>query len=170
MADKTLSEQTSYVMDNPKAGDVFTEMFSFWVFVVYRKEDVIRTVVAHGGNTVPPQGKAAETTLEKFQKRFQYDSPAMRHKYWVTLTKRKADVSEFIKYWDKFERDFGYEDEPQICQAPKIIKNCGLTKTHILDISTDIFDMLQSKSKITKVKIRNTITNNLLKNKLLIDE
>ncbi len=170
MADKTLFQQTSYVMDNPKAGDVFTEFFSFWVYVLYRKGDVIKTLVAYGGNIVPPDGKVAETTVEKFQKRFSYNSPAMIHKYWVTLTKRNADVSKMIKHWGAFEKDLGYEDEPQICQVPKIINNCGLTKTHISNISTDIFDMLQSKSKITKVKIRNTITNNLLKNKLLIDE
>jgi len=170
MADKTLFQQTSYVMDNPKAGDVFTEFFSFWVYVLYRKGDVIKTLVAYGGNIVPPDGKVAETTVEKFQKRFSYNSPAMIHKYWVTLTKRNADVSKMIKHWDIFEKDYGYEDKPKIEQIPKINYQRGLTKTDASNIAQEIFEALQLKSKMTKVNIRNTITNNLLKNKLLIAE
>ena len=170
MSDKTLFEQTSYVMENPKAGDVFTEMFSFWVYVVYRKGNKIGTLIAHGGNTIPPDGKVAETTLEKFQNRFRYNIKALKNKYWVTLTKRKADVSGMLEYWDKFEKDFGYEDEPKQIPIKEIKSQHGLTRTECTNIAKDIFDAYQLKPKMTKVNIRNTITHNLTKNGLLIEE
>ena len=170
MIEKTLFEQTSYVMDNPKAGDVFTEMFSFWVYVVYRKGNKIGTLIAHGGNTVPPDGKVAETTLEKFQKRFKYNVPAFKNNYWVSLTKRKADVSAILEYWDKFEKDLGYEDAPQLIQVKDIKSQYGLTRATCASIAKDIFEAYQSKPKMTKVNIRNVITHNLIKSGLLIEE
>ena len=65
---------TREAMLDPQPGDLFTEMLSVWVHVIERDGDMLKTLMAHGGNNIPPDGKVAEVPLHIFQERFQYST------------------------------------------------------------------------------------------------
>lgn len=93
---------------DPQPGDLFTEMYSFWLHVVDRNKDTVKTLVAHGGNQVPPDGKVAEVPLDIFRQRFEYGE-SLPEKSWVTLVERGKNFSSFKECWDDLKKDDGYD-------------------------------------------------------------
>jgi|GEM_PF-4027699 len=144
--------KTAEAMIDPQPGDLFTERYSFWLHIVDRNKNNIKTLTAHGGNTVPPDGKVAEVPLNIFLKRFQYDT--IPEKYWVTLVGRNKDFSEFLKHWNKFEKDNGYDRyiNPIHKDNPFIVKTVNqiLNNPQFKDIITEM--VIQS---ILKLKLEN---------------
>lgn len=64
-----LQQLTNDHMANPQVGDMFQEMYSFWVKVVERSNDQVKTL--EGNDTLIKQWSG---TVEEFQKRFAYGS------------------------------------------------------------------------------------------------
>jgi len=98
---------TQEAMLDPQPGDLFTEMLSVWVHVIERDGDMLKTLIAHGGNNVPPDGKVAKVPLHIFQERFQYSTT--NTKYWVSLHSRENDFTALKECFDTLQPDDEYE-------------------------------------------------------------
>lgn len=84
---------TAAVFDDPRVGDLFTEMLAFWVYVVARDGDTVTTMEASAPCTFPRDGKIVTGTLDEFRNRFAYGSiPG----YWVRLHSRGNDVAGWL--------------------------------------------------------------------------
>lgn len=76
---------------DPQIGDRFEEMYTFWLFVVYRGNDTIATLEGSAPVTFPKEGKLrVYRSLEEFRERFSYD---YFQGYWVNLVDRGNDVT-----------------------------------------------------------------------------
>jgi len=81
--------KTQEAMKNPKVGDRFSEMFSFYVYVIGLDGNMITTLEASPPCEVPKDGEVKTSTLEQFRKRFAYDSiPG----YWIRYVDGGHDV------------------------------------------------------------------------------
>lgn len=69
---KKKAEETAVAFDNPKVGDRFHEMCSFWVYVVAVHKEWIGILEASGPCTLPEEGKVSFMTKEDFKKRYAY--------------------------------------------------------------------------------------------------
>jgi hypothetical protein len=85
--------RTAEAFSDPRVGDRFTEMYSFWMYVVGREGDCVVTMHASPPCTFPEDAKVTFSTLEEFQKRWAYESiPG----YSVSLEDRDNDVSDWL--------------------------------------------------------------------------
>lgn len=86
--------KTDVAMKSPRVGDRFSEMFSFWVYVIGIEGDKITIIEASPPCELPKDGKISTTTLSEFRKRFSYGAiPG----YWV----RYVDGDNNVEGWDK---------------------------------------------------------------------
>lgn len=83
-------QATHEAIKDPQVGDRFSEMYNFWVYVVYRDRD---TVVTMEGSPPCefPNNSAKTYTLDEFNKRFHYASPKLDN-YWIRLVDRNNNV------------------------------------------------------------------------------
>jgi len=81
-------QKTIEAMNNPKAGDRFSEMLSFWVIVLERRKDVVAVMEANPPCTVPKDGTIYYATIDEFKKRYQYDKKSER--YWVSFDSNRS--------------------------------------------------------------------------------
>lgn len=82
-------ENTKEVMENPQVGDRFSEMFSFWVYVIERGKDHVVILEASAPCKLPEEGKITTYTLAEFKQRFSYGSiPG----YWINYIDSNNDV------------------------------------------------------------------------------
>ncbi len=86
---------THEAMLDPKPGDLYTEMFNNWTYVVKVTPKKVTYVMF-----IPPckvnmqeAHKVKTKKKEKFREYFSYKSEALKDKYWVRLAERGADVS-----------------------------------------------------------------------------
>jgi hypothetical protein len=80
-------------MDDPQVGDRFSEMYTFWMFVVGRVGDEVVTMEASAPCTFPKDGVVHQYTLVEFRRRFGYEHiPG----YWVSLVDRGKDVKGWL--------------------------------------------------------------------------
>lgn len=88
-----LPEKQRATMDallDPQIGDRFTELFSFWVYVVFRDASVVWYVEGNPPITFPEEGTLVKTTVDKFVDRFTYDSN--KEDSWLRLVDRECNV------------------------------------------------------------------------------
>jgi hypothetical protein len=87
--------ETMAAVRDPRPGDEFHEMFSFWRIVIHRDGDLVVTMDAHPPCTLPDDGKVTEYTLAGFIKAMAYESiPDDSH---MRLSKRGRDVTGWYK-------------------------------------------------------------------------
>lgn len=84
-----LKQKTNEAMLDPQPGDRFNEMYSFWVYVVFRSGNFVATLEGSPPVTFPTEGKLRTYTLDGFRSRFGYGT---RVGCWVYLTDRGNDV------------------------------------------------------------------------------
>ena len=91
-------EDTELAMRDPQPGDRFTEIYSFWVYVIGRDGDEITYMEASPPCTLPRDGAVKTSTLREFQDHFAYggNTPG----YWITFVDSNNDVSG----WKEAER------------------------------------------------------------------
>ena len=93
----TLEERKDLTMDalcNPQVGDVFTEMYSFWIHVLKVSEGYVWALEGHGGQTMPRDGHLMKLTRAQFIAKYSYGSiPGA----WVYLVKRQVDFSGWLE-------------------------------------------------------------------------
>lgn len=81
-------------MSDPQIGDRFSEMCSFWVYIVYRNGQEVGYMEANPPCTFPDDGKFTLSTVREFKKRFGYESiPG----YWVTFCDSGNNVDGWVE-------------------------------------------------------------------------
>jgi hypothetical protein len=86
--------KTKEAFDDPQVGDLFTEMYSYWLYVIGRSGNMVTIMEANPPCILPEDGKVSSLTVEDFRKRFSYGSI---DGFWVSLVKRGTDVSGWLR-------------------------------------------------------------------------
>jgi hypothetical protein len=73
-SNKEEDAKTEKAFSNPQVGDRFTEMYSFWLYVVGKNGDKVATIEASPPCSFPEDGKLKVQTVEDFRNRFAYGS------------------------------------------------------------------------------------------------
>ena len=82
--------KTEQAMNEPRPGDVFSEMYAFYVYVLERHGDLVVFMEANPPCTLPVDGKIGTLPLDEFKSRYAYETiPG----YSVRLFSRDKDVS-----------------------------------------------------------------------------
>ena len=92
--------QTEEALADPRVGDRFGEMYTFWLYVVARDGDEVTTLEASGPCIFPDDGEARAYSIAEFRDRFT-DSAGP----WVLLCDRGRDVAGWL------ERALGAKEE-----------------------------------------------------------
>ena len=88
---------TEAMFDDPQAGDHFSEMAAFHLFVVWRHENLIITCEANAPCTLPQDGTwRLYESLRAFQQAFSYDT--VRCRYWVRFYARNENAVKWMKF------------------------------------------------------------------------
>lgn len=83
--------ETAEAFANPRVGDRFHEMWSFWMYVVAINGDEVVTMTLCPPGELPRDGKVERyVTADQYRAAFQYKSMAG---YWITLDSRDNDIS-----------------------------------------------------------------------------
>src|SRR5690349_4293795 len=77
-----IKRDTEAAFEAPRTGDVFHDMYSFWVAVLWADDRLITYVTKAGAQRGPGEAKLFATTVTEFRKRFSE---------WALLAKRDAD-------------------------------------------------------------------------------
>lgn len=85
--------QTAAAILNPRPGDRFTEMCSFWLYVLAIDGDSITSIEASAPCTLPRDGKIKTMSKREFAKRLAYRGGGG---YWVRLVDRGNDVAGWL--------------------------------------------------------------------------
>lgn len=99
MADRweELKQLTAAAMGDPRLGDRFHDMYTFWVYIVDLGSESVTTYEVSGHpSTFPDVGGRLRVfpNRAEFRKSYQYGSiPG----YWVTLCDRDKDVSGWVQ-------------------------------------------------------------------------
>jgi len=105
-------KMTPEKMKNPQVGDYFSEMMSFYVFVLKYEGDQVTYMEARAGQTIPRDGKLVISSYQEFHDRFQYDSDGMKGKYWVNYRGQYSEIT--INEWLEF-----FKKEIDNCAPPE---------------------------------------------------
>ena len=102
-----MKEETEEAFQRPRAGDRFTEMYAFWVYVLRVHDGVVTIMEANPPCELPRDGKVCALTIYAFRQRYAYKSiPG----YSVRLVDRNNDVSGWIpKRVGKLEDSYDYQ-------------------------------------------------------------
>jgi hypothetical protein len=87
-------EKTKEAFTDPQVGDRFTEMYSFWMYIIGRRGNKVITMEGSPPITFPEGATMHTYTLEEFNTRFSYGSI---DGYWVTLVDRGNNVEGWIE-------------------------------------------------------------------------
>lgn len=84
------SDATSEAFDDPRVGDRFHELYSFWVYVVHVDGEYVATVEASPPCDLPTGGKLRHfPSREAFRAAYRYET---NPRYWVHLAGRGKQV------------------------------------------------------------------------------
>lgn len=90
-----MKQATVAALQAPAKGDLFHEMYSFWVAVLHAEGNVVTYVTKAGGLRGEGAYELFASTLDEFRARFSYSTPSLG--YWVLLQARGVDVEPFAK-------------------------------------------------------------------------
>lgn len=82
---------TALAFDSPRQGDLFHEMYSFWMVILHVSK---KRIIVMEGNILPESGKVRifESDAE-FRKTYRYETIPS---YWVRLSKRGLNVEGWL--------------------------------------------------------------------------
>jgi hypothetical protein len=87
-------DETSEAFANPKVGDLYSEMLSYWIYVIGVEGDCITTIESSAPCTFPTDGKVLWQSPDQFRKRCSYGTiPG----YFVRLHSRNNDVAGWLE-------------------------------------------------------------------------
>lgn len=82
-------EMTAQMLADPQVGDRFTEMYSFWLYIIGRSGEWVTTMEGSPPCTFPQDGIVRTQTVEELHKRLAYGSiPG----FWMEAAGRGHDV------------------------------------------------------------------------------
>ena len=87
--------QTMEALKDPKVGDRFHEMYSYWMYVLAVTPETVTFIGAGGPCTFPDDGKIETVSRERFLKKFTYNS--MPDKSYMLLADRGNRVEGWLK-------------------------------------------------------------------------
>lgn len=87
---------THLAMTHPKVGDRFQEFFSYWVYVVKVTRKRVWIMYASCPCEFPKDGKLEKLSRQEFIKKYSYDGPDMKDKYWIQLCDRDNNVKGWV--------------------------------------------------------------------------
>lgn len=90
-----MKARTIEALRDPRPGDRFHEMYSFWVYVVAVYDRLVLTCEASPPCTLPNDGKWRLLTRANFIKRFCYGK--IEDEPWVLLCDRDNDVEGWLE-------------------------------------------------------------------------
>ena len=90
-----MKQATRDAFEAPARGDLFHEMYSFWVAVLHAEGNVITYVTKTGGLRAAGAYELFASPVADFRRRFSYGDTELG--YWVLLSKRGADVEPFAE-------------------------------------------------------------------------
>lgn len=94
---------TTEAFASPAVGDVYSEMYSYWVFVVAVDPSRIAVLEASGPCELPRDGKLRVFySHDDFRKVFTYKSRSNLG-YWVMLDERGANVEGWFAGWPQVQ-------------------------------------------------------------------
>lgn len=89
---------TGKAFENPRAGDRYSEMLSYWMYVVAVNKKTIITMEASPPCTFPQDAKVRYfETREDFRYAYSYKTGTLG--YWVLLEDRGNNVSGWLDDW-----------------------------------------------------------------------
>lgn len=77
-------------MQSPRPGDRFTEMYSFWLYILEVNGDEITYMEASAPCTLPKDGTVRTSSLDEFRERFSYQGI---DGYWITFVDHDNNVA-----------------------------------------------------------------------------
>jgi len=126
---------THEAMTEPRIGDRFTEMYSFWLYIVGISKTHVMSIEAGAPCILPDDGKVVISTKEEFAKRFEYSG--MPGKYSIDLVSRGEDISWFNEYPESVVKYMSKRNE--------IIHNSKKAEwDKVQDLLDDISEMLEN--------------------------
>jgi hypothetical protein len=96
-------KMTPEKMKNPQAGDYFSEMLSFYCFILKHEDGQVIYMEARAGQTIPRDGKIVISSYQEFHDRFQYDSESMKGQYWVDYNGQYSEIT--INEWLEYHKE-----------------------------------------------------------------
>jgi hypothetical protein len=98
-----MNDRTHQAIMNPQVGDRFTEMCTFWVYVVNVCGNIVTTMEANGPCTFPDNGKVRVMTVDEFRERLSYSGH--NGHYWARLIDRGNNVGGWLDSVREIHRD-----------------------------------------------------------------
>jgi hypothetical protein len=87
-------KQTIEALKNPRVGDRFHEMYSFWMYVLAVTPETVTFITASPPCTFPDDGKIETLSRNEFVKKFTYQS--IPGKSYMMLVDRGNDVEGWL--------------------------------------------------------------------------
>lgn len=94
MQENERTKQTMEALENPRVGDRFTEMYSYWMFVLEVRNETVTFISASVPCSLPEDGIVETLSREDFVKKFSY---AVLPGAWVTLKNHDHNVAGWLK-------------------------------------------------------------------------
>ena len=137
--------KTQVAMANPLVGDRFSEMFSFYIYVIGLDGNMITTLEASPPCEVPKDGEVKTMTLEQFRKRFAYSSTPG---YWI----RYVDGGHDVEGWATAGKSMTVfaEDKSENDKSKKWAKKAHELLSFVYDCGADNGEIRESISKCVK--------------------
>ncbi len=90
-------KKTEEAMQDPQVGDEFTEMYTFFFFVIAREGDRITVMETPPERpcVLPRDGIVKVMTLDEFKQAYSYDGG--KSGYWVRLCQRGVNVDGWVR-------------------------------------------------------------------------
>jgi hypothetical protein len=119
-------QMTPEKMKNPQAGDYFSEMMSFYCFILKHEDGQVIYMEVHGGQTITRDGKIVISSYQEFHDHLQYDSDAMKGKYWVDYRGQYSliTISEWLEYFKEEIDNYVFPEVVTILEYDDALLEC----------------------------------------------
>lgn len=87
-------QETLLAFNNPQVGDCFTEMYSFYMYVIGVEEDKIYVIEGNPPCELPKDGILRVLTRKEFKKHYGYGT---QPGFWVTWVNGDNDVNGWLE-------------------------------------------------------------------------
>lgn len=96
------SAKTVVAMADPQPGDLFTEMYNYWVYVLERTEFAVTIFHFNHGT----KGTVASMLLPDFREKYRYGNI---DGYWIQLYKRDTPLTNILQYVREWVQSYDEE-------------------------------------------------------------
>lgn len=143
------SKKTRLSLKKPKQGDYFSEMYSFWVYILDVKGDGQILTMESSGDPGEPNYKGwyfcSYSNSEELMKRFEYSTVENEYTISYVGRKNKEDIEGYLKYFNDRGSQVSMKDRAKN-KLKKEISSLKKTRDQLLkDRFKDVIKTLQEK-------------------------